>query len=148
MVKRPRSRVGPVTKVGRGVLIQTDASGGKYDQLIGRESAEELLKAKADGASAAAAEAKAQDEAEKAAAAKAKEDARAAREAERARIAAEREGKNSPWNRAVTSATRSASSAVGRSEEHTSELQSLMRISFAVFCLKKKKKKKPRYTTR
>src|SRR3546814_3345919 len=31
---------------------------------------------------------------------------------------------------------------VKRSEEHTSELQSLMRISYAVFCLKKKKKKK------
>src|SRR3546814_3450536 len=29
---------------------------------------------------------------------------------------------------------------VSRSEEHTSELQSLMRISYAVFCLKKKKK--------
>src|SRR3546814_4423514 len=29
-----------------------------------------------------------------------------------------------------------------RSEEHTSELQSLMRISYAVFCLKKKKKDK------
>src|SRR3546814_4709670 len=29
----------------------------------------------------------------------------------------------------------------GRSEEHTSELQSLMRISYAVFCLKKKTKK-------
>src|SRR3546814_2266549 len=29
----------------------------------------------------------------------------------------------------------------GRSEEHTSELQSLMRISYAVFCLKKKKQK-------
>src|SRR3546814_3123120 len=29
-----------------------------------------------------------------------------------------------------------------RSEEHTSELQSLMRISYAVFCLKKKKTKK------
>src|SRR3546814_8964838 len=29
--------------------------------------------------------------------------------------------------------------AVKRSEEHTSELQSLMRISYAVFCLKKKK---------
>src|SRR3546814_8076234 len=29
----------------------------------------------------------------------------------------------------------------GRSEEHTSELQSLMRISYAVFCLKKKQKK-------
>src|SRR3546814_8769800 len=33
-----------------------------------------------------------------------------------------------------------------RSEEHTSELQSLMRISYAVFCLKKKKPK-PRYNT-
>src|SRR3546814_9420677 len=30
----------------------------------------------------------------------------------------------------------------GRSEEHTSELQSLMRISYAVFCLKKKKNKR------
>src|SRR3546814_10894791 len=29
----------------------------------------------------------------------------------------------------------------GRSEEHTSELQSLMRISYAVFCLKRKNKK-------
>src|SRR3546814_3129730 len=31
---------------------------------------------------------------------------------------------------------------IGRSEEHTSELQSLMRISYAVFCLKKNKKQK------
>src|SRR3546814_1967726 len=35
--------------------------------------------------------------------------------------------------------------ALGRSEEHTSELPSLMRISYAVFCLKKKKQKY--YTT-
>src|SRR3546814_3130334 len=36
-----------------------------------------------------------------------------------------------------------------RSEEHTSELQSLMRISYAVFCLKKKNKKKNNdYTVR
>src|SRR3546814_2453152 len=34
-----------------------------------------------------------------------------------------------------------------RSEEHTSELQSLMRISYAVFCLKKKNNKITRYTT-
>src|SRR3546814_3914120 len=33
-----------------------------------------------------------------------------------------------------------------RSEEHTSELQSLMRISYAVFCLKKKKKNKKHKT--
>ena len=71
-------------------------------------------------------------DAEKAAALQAKEDARAAKEAERARIAqqrdmdrqareddrarraAEREAANSPWNKAITSATRSASSTVGR----------------------------------
>src|SRR3546814_4313165 len=35
-------------------------------------------------------------------------------------------------------ATAATSSAGNRSEEHTSELQSLMRISYAVFCLKKK----------
>src|SRR3546814_2930911 len=35
---------------------------------------------------------------------------------------------------------RQAARAKNRSEEHTSELQSLMRISYAVFCLKKKKK--------
>src|SRR3546814_3163980 len=35
-----------------------------------------------------------------------------------------------------------AAESVARSEEHTSELQSLMRISYAVFCLKKKKKHK------
>src|SRR3546814_6741793 len=36
---------------------------------------------------------------------------------------------------------------IGRSEEHTSELQSLMRISYAVFCLKKKKRNRSKTTT-
>src|SRR3546814_1628868 len=36
---------------------------------------------------------------------------------------------------------RHGTGAIRRSEEHTSELQSLMRISYAVFCLKKKKQK-------
>src|SRR3546814_3554343 len=40
----------------------------------------------------------------------------------------------------IKSALRAARSAAGRPEEHTSELQSLMRISYAVFCLKKKRK--------
>src|SRR3546814_8203247 len=40
----------------------------------------------------------------------------------------------------VTRAGGVAALRTGRSEEHTSELQSLMRISYAVFCLKKKKK--------
>src|SRR3546814_3320743 len=35
----------------------------------------------------------------------------------------------------------------GRSEEHTSELQSLMRISYAVFCLKKKKQQQTKHHT-
>src|SRR3546814_10077407 len=42
----------------------------------------------------------------------------------------------SGWRRRVSEKRRSS-----RSEEHTSELQSLMRISYAVFCLKKKTKK-------
>src|SRR3546814_3205686 len=39
----------------------------------------------------------------------------------------------------------SVSAPATRSEEHTSELQSLMRISYAVFCLKKKKKTQNNY---
>src|SRR3546814_6836549 len=46
---------------------------------------------------------------------------------------------NSPSRKKPISAP-TAGSALSRSEEHTSELQSLMRISYAVFCLKKKKK--------
>src|SRR3546814_1609338 len=42
---------------------------------------------------------------------------------------------------AAGSARRRSRAGEGRSEEHTSELQSLMRISYAVFCLKKKNKK-------
>src|SRR3546814_1066275 len=40
---------------------------------------------------------------------------------------------------AIVSARSPAGVEVPRSEEHTSELQSLMRISYAVFCLKKKR---------
>src|SRR3546814_3917112 len=47
--------------------------------------------------------------------------------------------------RAACASTCPATSAAGRSEEHTSELQSLMRISYAVFCLKKKKQKTTTY---
>src|SRR3546814_4914094 len=39
---------------------------------------------------------------------------------------------------AIRMAVRSMDFFAGRSEEHTSDLQSLMRISYAVFCLKKK----------
>src|SRR3546814_9604880 len=42
------------------------------------------------------------------------------------------------WSSVVVADTNSLHHTVPRSEEHTSELQSLMRISYAVFCLKKK----------
>src|SRR3546814_1997234 len=45
-------------------------------------------------------------------------------------------------------ARRKSMPLITRSEEHTSELQSLMRISYAVFCLKKKKKDTTQHTDR
>ena len=132
LIKPPSSRVGPVTPEERAMMIQTDPIGDKYDKLLNRESAAELIGAKTQEAAAAAAEVVAKTEADKAAAAQAKEDARAAKDAERQRIADQREADrqarlqaqqdaaaaraaaNSPWNRMATSAARSASSAIGR----------------------------------
>src|SRR3546814_2641787 len=50
-----------------------------------------------------------------------------------------------PWLCASSSANWRSWCWSCRSEEHTSELQSLMRISYAVFCLKKKKNKNNQY---
>src|SRR3546814_10347819 len=47
--------------------------------------------------------------------------------------------KNAPSLHTPAGVSPPASARSARSEEHTSELQSLMRISYAVFCLKKKK---------
>src|SRR3546814_7648779 len=44
------------------------------------------------------------------------------------------------FRQTVSAPARARTPQIGRSEEHTSELQSLMRISYAVFCLKKKTK--------
>src|SRR3546814_2219458 len=43
------------------------------------------------------------------------------------------------WEASIAGSTNKQRLASSRSEEHTSELQSLMRISYAVFCLKKTK---------
>src|SRR3546814_3076865 len=56
------------------------------------------------------------------------------------------ERKRSPSRRLWWSQTQLMKRRGPRSEEHTSELQSLMRISYAVFCLKKKKKKNNTHT--
>src|SRR3546814_9766776 len=55
-------------------------------------------------------------------------------EAWRTRMALRKQGIRPEWT--------TQGEDVGRSEEHTSELQSLMRISYAVFCLKKKNKQR------
>ena len=90
LIKPPSSRVGPLSAQERAVLIQTDVIGTKYDTLLDRDSAEEILKAKGDEAAAAAAAAKAETDAQKAAALQARQDAVAAKEAARAKAAEER----------------------------------------------------------
>jgi DNA helicase HerA-like ATPase len=90
LIKPPSSRVGPLTAQERAVLVQTDEIGAKYDTLLDRDSAEEILKAKGEEAAAAAAAAKAETDAQKAAALQAKQDAIAAKEAARAKAAEER----------------------------------------------------------
>ena len=125
LIKAPASRVGPVTAQERGVMIQTDAIGEKYDTLVDRESAEEILAAKTQEAAAAASASRAQDDATKAAALQAKQDAATAKADARAAAAqaklqgqqerdAARAAANSPWAKMATSAARSASSSIGR----------------------------------
>jgi uncharacterized protein len=115
LIKPPHSRTGPLTPQERGVMVSTDAIGTKYDELLDRESAEEILGAK--GAQAAAAkEAEETQEADaKAAAIAAKEqaklDAAAAKEAARQ---AKEDAKPGMAEKMLQSAARSAASQVGR----------------------------------
>ena len=90
LIKPPASRIGPLTAQERAIMITTDVIGTKYDTLLDRDSAEEILKAKGDEAAAAAAAAKAEGDAQKAAAEQARLDAVAAKEAARAKLAEER----------------------------------------------------------
>ena len=140
LIRPPSTRVGPVTPQERQVIVTTDAVGSKYDSLIDRDSAEELLNAKAAEASAASAAAQAKTDAEKAAAeqarldaqtAKAEAQARAAearlqaqqqREADRQEAQRQREearaareaARPTMADKVIQSATRAAASSVGR----------------------------------
>ena len=133
LIQPPRSRVGPLTAQERQIMITTDAIGTRYDTLLDRDSAEEILKAKGDEAAAAAAAAKAASDAEKQAAedamvrareekeaarvraAEQREELRRQREAERAEVKAAREAaKPSMADKMMQSAGRSIASSVGR----------------------------------
>jgi uncharacterized protein len=115
LIKPPASRVGPLTPQERGVMITTDAIGDKYDTLIDRESAEEILAAKSQQSAAASEAAETQEAAAKQAAVAAKEqakaDAVAAREAARQ---AREDAKPGVAEKMVQSAARSMASSVGR----------------------------------
>jgi uncharacterized protein len=115
LIKPPASRTGPLTPQERGIMIATDAIGKKYDDLIDRESAEEILQAKGSQAAAAKDAAEAQEEGAKAAALAAKEqaklDAVAAKEAARQ---AKEDAKPGMGEKMLQSAARSAASQVGR----------------------------------
>ena len=133
LVKPPSSRVGPLSPEERQVMITTDLIGSKYDELIDRESAEEILKAKGSEAAAAAAESKATSDAAKADAQQAKLDAQAAkaqaqadaaqqrlqfqqqRESDRQAAAAAREAaRPTMTDKVIQSASRAVASSVGR----------------------------------
>jgi uncharacterized protein len=126
LIRPPSSRVGPLSPQERGIMISTDAVGDRYDTLIDRESAEEILQAKAGQAAAAAEAAEAQEESAKQAAVAAKEqakaDALAAKERARADALAAKEAarqaredaKPSMAEKMIQSAARSAATSVGR----------------------------------
>ncbi len=123
LIKAPSSRVGPASPQERGVMISTDAIADKYDTVLDRESAEELLAAKADAAVAAAAEAEAAEDTARAEAAAAKEEAKVRAQAERerlraeataARAAAREAARPSMADKMLQSAARSAASSIGR----------------------------------
>ena len=119
LIAPPHSRLGPIDAKERSIIQSVSPAAGKYDDVIDRESAEELLAAKADAAVAAAAASKAQVEADKAAAVQARIEAKqreaALKEQARINAAAAREGaRPSAMDRAIQSATRAAASSVGR----------------------------------
>jgi DNA helicase HerA-like ATPase len=119
LIAPPRSRLGPVDAKERALLVSISPVAGKYDDAIDRESAEEILAARATAASAAADASKAQAAADKAAAEQAKIAAKQReaelKEAARAQAAAAREAaKPTAIDRAIRSATSAAASSVGR----------------------------------
>ncbi|MFM2256291.1 MAG: hypothetical protein RIQ28_138, partial [Pseudomonadota bacterium] len=119
LIRPPASRTGPLTPQERGVMIATDAIGDKYDALIDRESAEEIILAKGAQAAAAAEAAEAAEAQVKADAIAAKErakaEAAAAKEAAReAARQAREDAKPSMTEKMVQSAARSAATSVGR----------------------------------
>ncbi|NNC48800.1 MAG: DUF853 family protein [Sphingomonas sp.] len=105
LMKPPRARAGPLTKAERAAVIASDAVGSRYDELVDRVSAEELLADRAAKAAEAAAEQEQREAAEKEAAKKAKSSTRRRSSGRRRQSSAEK---------MASSAARSIGSSFGR----------------------------------
>jgi hypothetical protein len=119
LIKSPASRVGPITDQERAIIRSTSMVGDKYDTPINRESAEELLAAKAQAAQAAAAEAQAASDQAKQDAIVAKQQAKQRADDERIRLQQERAeareaAKPTMTEKMLQSAARSAATSIGR----------------------------------
>jgi hypothetical protein len=79
LIRPPQSRLGPLTDAERKVILATSPVAGRYEEAVDRESAFELLAAKAAATAEAAAAEKAEADARKAEAARAREEAAARR---------------------------------------------------------------------
>ena len=106
LVKPPRSRAGVLSDAERAAVIASDPVGSRYDQLVDRESAEELLAARADEAAKRAAREAEEEEAEK----------RRREEEKRSqpRSSGRRSTRMTPTERVVNSATRTITGKIGR----------------------------------
>lgn len=124
-IRPPASRLGPATPEERATVIQASPVGAKYQQAIDRESAFEMLRAKAQqAADAAEAEARAAEQAKQQAEANKRweaEQLQAQKEAERRARESQRETRSSGGRRSDTiveatikSVARSAGSSLGR----------------------------------
>ena len=103
LIRPPSSRTGPLTPEERKVIVATSPFAGKYEETVDRESAFEMLSAKADAAAEAKASEQAEAQARKDAIAKAKADA-----------AAERAYRQSPMGKVEKMAMSTASSAANQ----------------------------------
>jgi len=106
LIRPPTSRIGPVTEAERSSTRAVSPVGSRYDEPVDRESAAELLQARAEKAARAAEEAARQAEREA-------EAERKAREAQRG--ASRRSNRQSPAEAMLKSAMRSVGSSIGRS---------------------------------
>lgn len=119
LIAPPRSRLGPLEPKERAIIQSVSPCAGKYDSVVDRESAEEILAARGQAAAAAAQAQKAQAEADKAAAAQAKVEAKQREadlkeQARRDAAAAREAARPGTLEKVVQSASRAAASSVGR----------------------------------